>query len=522
MRISRTSLDLAVLALIVTGCTMAGATPQQSITLTAPAAIIADPTAEIATPTATPPPTPTPAPTLEETPGRTLVDGYYVVQPGDTLLAIAYDFSVTIDALIVANPGLDPDLILPDQEIVIPLVATNVPQSTPTVVSGQVSTDVPQTAPTEIGGQVSIDVPQTAPTVVSGQVSTDGSRLRVREGPSTNFGTVATLEDGTPLTVIGRTDDFYWVQVVVTGEAGIQGWVMRQWVMSRPLDGVPMTYDTATHLSTTVQPQGTAQPGLPQAVTYPYISNITATAHAIFVRGQQLGNRADVFSKVGDSITDNDAFLTPIGLGNYNLRDFTFLKPVIEYFSQEPARDANSFANTSLAAKGGWSAWQVVTPRYANSDLCLDGEIPLVCEYRIVRPSVALIMLGTNDVQTTPTGQYESWMRQIIQTSFDMGVIPVLSTIPEFNYAPAKGTVDGRVAELNGVIVRLAHEYDIPLWDYHAALDGLPNDGLSDDGVHPGWAAPADFKPYFLQFGMTVRNLTALEALDAVWRTAMH
>jgi len=45
----------------------------------------------------------------------------------------------------------------------------------------------------------------------------------------------------------------------------------------------------------------------------------------------------------------------------------------------------------------------------------------------------------------------------------------------------------------------------------------------ASDGVHPS-AAPnsADFTPENLQYGMTVRNLTALQALDAVWRGAMY
>jgi hypothetical protein len=51
----------------------------------------------------------------------------------------------------------------------------------------------------------------------------------------------------------------------------------------------------------------------------------------------------------------------------------------------------------------------------------------------------------------------------------------------------------------------------------------LPNEGLGPDGIHPS-AAPdsADFTADSLQFGYTVRNLTALQALDALWRLELY
>jgi hypothetical protein len=60
--------------------------------------------------------------------------------------------------------------------------------------------------------------------------------------------------------------------------------------------------------------------------------------------------------------------------------------------------------------------------------------------------------------------------------------------------------------------------------DLWAALQGLPDDGLRSDGVHLS-LAPAGENAYFttenLQYGMPVRSLTALQALDLVWRTVL-
>jgi len=264
-----------------------------------------------------------------------------------------------------------------------------------------------------------------------------------------------------------------------------------------------------------------ASPTFPPPGSYPLISGITDHSRQIFLFGQTLGNRANVFSKIGDSITANDVFLAPIGWGRYDLHQYTYLAPVIAYFSQANARTANSFANTSLAAQGGWTAWQMINPGAVfEPRICNFNETPLECEYRVVKPSVALIMIGTNDVGFTPAAQYQAELRQIIRTSIDQGIIPVVSTIPPLHHDWAVG----RVEVINGIIVSLAREYDIPVWDYWTALQGLPQDCLSIDGVHPSvdTGHAADFSPDYILTGYAVRNLLALQALDAVWRATLH
>lgn len=53
-----------------------------------------------------------------------------------------------------------------------------------------------------------------------------------------------------------------------------------------------------------------------------------------------------------------------------------------------------------------------------------------------------------------------------------------------------------------------------PLWDgIHPSAPGLAPDD---------YGAAADLSPENLTYGYTVRNLTALQALDAVWRGAMY
>nr|MBN1228136.1 LysM peptidoglycan-binding domain-containing protein [Anaerolineae bacterium] len=473
---------------------------------------------------------PTALPTIVTESGRIIEGGLYTIQPGDTLWDISMDLGIPFEALIQANSDIDPDLLLPEDTIIIPGVVVEPGQPTATAAVSAEPTEPPD----------AIAIPP------------DGARLLLYEQPDIEAPVITLLNPQTPLYLVGRSPNSAWLQVAVR-PAEITGWVIaNQVAVFVELVGVPVTSGavadipsptpiisvspppgatpaagepTATPQSLptptptlppliTVTPHPT-QPGAVTEVDYPYISNITENARDIFRVGLANDNRPGVFSKVGDSITANGAFLVPIGQGNYNLREYSYLQPVVTYYSEITARTANSFANDSLSARGGWLVWHTILPQYANPDWCYQGETPLECEYRVVKPAVSLIMLGTNDVLTTPLPTYELGMRTVVETTLEAGVIPVLSTIPPFTMRP---NMEGRVAEMNNLIISLTEEYDIPLWDYWSACQPLPNYGLAGDGVHPGWAAPADFQPGYLVWGMTTRNLTALQALDAVWR----
>jgi LysM repeat protein len=470
----------------------------------------------------------------------------YTVVSGDTLWGLSVRFKVSLAALMAANPYANPDQLKIAQVMVIPVAALATPL--PLAPGAEAADTAPAPGvgqPTDPARPTNSETLTPVPTAaVLARVAANGQGLRFRRVPGTAGEVFAYLNALTPLKPLGRTSDSTWLQVVAPEG---QGWVMAQWVeVFIRLDTIPVQEVAVVMATETMPPPPTATrtpitPGAPVATpdtalptsppdapptfpppgSYSLISGVTAHAHEIFISGQNQGNRANVFSKIGDSITANDVFLTPIGWGMYDLRQYTYLAPVIAFFSQTSARTANSFANSSLAAKTGWSAWQPLNPGASlNKDLCGASERPLECEYRIVKPSIALIMLGTNDVQSTTAAQYEAEMRLILQISIDHGVIPVVSTIPPLH----KDWAVGRVETINGIIVSLAREYDIPLWDYWSALQGLPNDGLTTDGVHPSSYSghSADFSPDYIEAGYTVRNLLALQALDAVWRAAVY
>jgi len=338
----------------------------------------------------------------------------------------------------------------------------------------------------------------------SAQVCATCGNLRLREDPGTAGNIVTLLAANTPLTIIGRTADNTWVQVVLA--EGLNGWVASEYL------------DINIDL-TVVSVTGAAQDA-PTAVAVAasggVVSGVSSNARRIFLDGLAKGNLPHAFTKVGDSISASPHFLTQIGSGIYQLGDYGHLGAAISFFSGPNGRGFNPFSAASLAAHNGWSTESVLNPANADPNVCKPGETPLQCEYRLVRPAVALIMLGTNDAGGMPAATFRANLQAIVQTSINMGVIPVLSTIPPKHFNPA---TDGRVAEFNQIIIATARAYDIPLWDYFQAMSRLPNEGLSGDGVHPS-IAPSGISTRFdaehLQYGYTVRNLTALEVLQQI------
>lgn len=285
--------------------------------------------------------------------------------------------------------------------------------------------------------------------------------------------------------------------------------------------GVPDTIEQAEPTPTDVAiPTPTDIPieDLPQESNpIEYIPDpIEENLRRIYLWGQTQGARPRVFSKVGDSITVSFNFLQAIGEGNYNLAGYAYLQEVIDYYGIENARQGNSFRNASLAAAEGWAAWAVLDPDFAPPQ-CNPGELPIECEYRIVQPSVAIIMFGTNDVGYRTPDQYRSDLTRILEISYERGIIPLFSTIPN------RPDVAPKVVIFNEIVREIGATYRLPIIDYGAATYGLPNYGLSRDNVHPssppaGYNGSAVFTPANLRYGYVVRNLTTLQALDTVWQ----
>lgn len=328
----------------------------------------------------------------------------------------------------------------------------------------------------------------------------------IEPNESSDYLTVLSMND--PLMVLERTADDRWIKVRTTDN--LEGWVLNaQLIVEIELANVP-AIAVPTPPSAITPPVADIQPATLEGEVW---GASRTNLQTILKRGIARGNRVEVFSKIGDSITESVHFLAPFGDKRYDLQGYAYLQPAIDYFSQGIMyNDRNPFNATPIAAKRSWTSATVLDPDYANPQFCQAGESPLECDYAAIAPIVALIMFGTNDVSSMSADTFRRNMSEIIEISIDYGIIPVISTIPQRDGYAAK------VREFNAVIVDLADKYDIPLWDYAALMSTLPNQGLSSDGAHPSFpqgntTAAATFSFANLQYGYTVRNLSALEIL---------
>jgi hypothetical protein len=229
---------------------------------------------------------------------------------------------------------------------------------------------------------------------------------------------------------------------------------------------------------------------------------VSGTARDVYRRGQANGNDPRAFSKVGDGEIAAEWFFVAFDLGqdDYDLGPYSSLTPVIEHFG-------GSFARIGMAARRGFNTKRILDPAARDHQLCEPGESPLTCELRLHRPAFAILSLGTNQVWQPE--EFEQGLRQILDILLSKDIVPILST---------KGDNLEGDHRINRTIACLAQEYGVPLWNFWSAIQPLPHHGLQPDLEHLTYGITDFDDEHAMQSAWAVRNLTALQALDAVWR----
>jgi hypothetical protein len=92
-------------------------------------------------------------------------------------------------------------------------------------------------------------------------------------------------------------------------------------------------------------------------------------------------------------------------------------------------------------------------------------------------------------------------MRKIVENVIGKGALPIIAT-------DAYPTEEG--FPLNQIAAQIAYEYDIPLWNFWAAVQDLTNQGLKEDNFHISAEA------------FVVRRLTGIQVLHAVLDAAQQ
>jgi hypothetical protein len=265
---------------------------------------------------------------------------------------------------------------------------------------------------------------------------------------------------------------------------------------------------TATVTLTTVPPTVTSTSAPTPTVTpdlrlspedwqdWPIIPSLSPHALEIYKAGLAMGNDPKAFSKIGDCQSIKEAFM-----GLFDLKDRFVLTDDHKKFQETIDNFAGHFNTDSQGVKGGFNAAAVLSPMWANPDVCLPGENPLECEIRVTKPTFMFIRLEVWwDGRTAE--QYEAYMRKIIEYAIAHGVVPILATKAD--------NLEGNNS-LNLTTAKLAHEYDIPLWNFWRAVQPLPHHGLDPnrpDGFHISYDA------------WNVASFGGLETLDTLWRQA--
>lgn len=235
--------------------------------------------------------------------------------------------------------------------------------------------------------------------------------------------------------------------------------------------------------------------------TMPIIPEVSPEMLEVFKRGQENGRDTSRFSKVGDCQNITTYFLAMFDSGNYRLGEtYAALQPTIDHFK-------GSWWRQSLSVKGGMNVAAVQSPMWANPEKCRPKETPLACELRVYNPAFAVISL--EESWSGSIENYDRYLRDIVEYVLEQDIVPIIATRAE---------TESQDRRINPTVAQIAIDYKVPLWNFGAAARNLPNNGIRPDGFHI-----TEGRSYFddaemLKTGWTQRNLTALQAIDAVYR----
>lgn len=221
-------------------------------------------------------------------------------------------------------------------------------------------------------------------------------------------------------------------------------------------------------------------------------------ARRIYLRGRGHQLQYDFLLNVGDCNTENTSYLEPLtyldDTSESTVDDLASVQTVELY--------ADSFRFKGQSVNSGLNALSVMDSFWANPNTCFSGESPLACDVRTTQPFASVVMFGANDLNVLTIEGYEVAMREIIEFLLEEDVIPILST---FTVRPDVGDMRyERAIRFNGVLVRLAGEYEIPLINFWREAQLLPDRGILSDNAH------------LKQNGFELRNRLTLEMLEAI------
>jgi len=222
--------------------------------------------------------------------------------------------------------------------------------------------------------------------------------------------------------------------------------------------------------------------------------SIDPSLQKVYASGLTLGNDPHAFSIFGDCQSRPADFFGVFETDAAVVENLSAeLREVVDNF-------AGSFNRESPTAQDGTTPGSLLWTQWHRGDYgCTFAETPVECELRIHRPSLVIIQVGTHF-----ESRNTEYLRRVILQLLDAGVVPLLAT---------KADNREKDERINRDMAMLAAEYDLPLWNFWAAVSDLPDRGLytRDDRPLQG--------PIYLTEEAALRHrMTGLAALNAVWR----
>ncbi len=227
-------------------------------------------------------------------------------------------------------------------------------------------------------------------------------------------------------------------------------------------------------------------------------ANIDTSLRNVYELGLELGNDPRAFSLFGDCQARPEEFL-----GMFETDETLFaslpldLQETVEYFHGSFNRESPTAQDGTTPGALLWNSW------HRGQFDCTFAETPVECELRIHRPSFVIIQIGTHF-----ESRNTDYLRKVIEQLLNEGVIPILAT---------KADNREKDERINNYMALLASEYDLPLWNFWAAVAALPNRGLY---TREDRSLQGDI--YLTDEAKEIHRMTALETLNVVWRTIVE
>jgi hypothetical protein len=221
---------------------------------------------------------------------------------------------------------------------------------------------------------------------------------------------------------------------------------------------------------------------------------IDPSLRIVYERGLELGNDPHAFSIFGDCQSRPVEFFGVFETDPSVVEELSpELQVVVEYFR-------GSFNRESPTAQDGTTPGSLLWMQWHRGEYgCSFSETPVECELRIHRPSFVILQVGTHF-----ESRNTEYLRRVILQLMDEGVVPILAT---------KADNREKDERINRDMAMLAEEYDLPLWNFWAAVSDLP-----DRGLYTREDRPLQGPIYLTEVALERHRMTGLAALAAVWR----